>query len=61
MDKKSDIPKATRVAMRSVMGEEEIRKTFMTTKGAAKLGGAKTISESVVKKINGMNARQYAI
>ena len=53
MEKKNDVPKATRVAMREIMGMDEIKSTFMSAKGAAKVEGTKTIGEDVLKKING--------
>ena len=56
MEKKSDVPKATREAMRQLMGMQEIKNTFMTERGAGKADGSKTISQQVSKKIQGTAA-----
>ena len=52
MSKAKDVSKATRVAMRQLMGIDEIKKTFMTEKGAAKSEGGKVITDDMINKIN---------
>ena len=57
MEKKKDAEKATREAMRLIMGIDEIRSTFMTEKGAAGVKGGKKLKEDTASRISGNETR----
>ena len=55
MEKKKDVEKATRVAMRQLMGIDEITMMYMTQKGAEKVAGGEDVNGDKLKKIYGNN------